>query len=84
VALGCMALFSFMASACALTTVFNISGHCLSILQSDSVVLHSSPEWTSVQCVLFSYSSACLSFLVLLEANMVVWHCFHPWLSLMH
>jgi len=55
-ALGCMALFSPKASACTLTTVFNISGHGLSILRSGSVVLHSSPEWTSVQCVLFSYS----------------------------
>jgi len=56
-----MALLSPMAFASAFTPVFNISGHGLSIIQSDSVVLHSSPEWTSVQCVLFSYSFKCMS-----------------------
>jgi len=87
VALGCMALCSPMASACALTTVFNISGHGLSILQSGSwqyYILLLDGLLCSVSCFCIPSSGHVCLFLVFLQASMAAWHCFHSWHSLVH
>jgi len=79
VALGCMALCSPMASACALTTVFNISGHGLSILQSGSwlyYILLLDGLLCSVSCFCIPSSGHVCLFLVFLQASMAAWHCF--------
>jgi len=87
VALGCMASCSPMASACALTMVFNISGHGLSILHSGSwlyYILLLDGLSCSVSCFCIPSSRRACLFLVFLLASMAAWHCFHPWHSLVH
>jgi len=85
--LSCMALFSPMASACALTMAFNISGHGISIVQSGSwlyYILLPDGLLCSVSCFCISSSGRVCLFLVYLQASLAVWDCFHSWLSLVH